>query len=306
MAQRFPSVALIGASGNLGPALLQALREAQPPFESITILTRAPPTNPGAFLSDVQVKVVDYASAESVAAALAGVDAIVSSVPARSVAAQKIIIDAAISAGVKFIVPSEFGLASSDEKLNTDFENWRGKHEVQKYLSGLRADGKIDYALLFTGLFLDWGMEGTHGILLDPKNKRVQLWDGGNTPISFTTVRSIGKSVVGVLGGKAAGKTEVRVKDINLTQRRVYELATKVVGEEGWHVTEFDTIQGVAAAKENIKNGKPDFTMAFLKRAVAVGGYGSLWDTEEDDSQSLGLREWTEQDVTDLITRLVK
>ncbi|KAK4442396.1 hypothetical protein QBC34DRAFT_444210 [Podospora aff. communis PSN243] len=301
MAQRYPSVALLGATGNIGPHLLQALREAQPPFKSITVLTRALPS-PNTFPSGVTVKVVDYSSTESITDALAGVNAVVSALPIRSATLQNDVFDAAIEAGVKFFIPSEFGLASTDARINADFQNWKTKYDVAQRLEALKREGKIDgYALVFTGLFLDWGMEG---IFLDLKNKRVNLWDEGNTPVSLTTVASIGKAVVGVLQGKVA-KTEVRVKDINMSQRRLYELAEKVTSGE-WTVTRWDTAEGVAAAEENIRRGVPDKTLAFLKRAVSLGGYGSVWGHEEDDSEALGLREWTEKEVVALIERMVE
>lgn len=55
---------------------------------------------------------------------------------------------------MKFFIPSEFGLASTDDRINADCKNWRPKYEV-----ALKKEGKIDYALVFVGLFLDWGME---------------------------------------------------------------------------------------------------------------------------------------------------
>ncbi|KAK3395156.1 hypothetical protein B0H63DRAFT_556234 [Podospora didyma] len=306
MAQRFPSVALLGATGNLGPSILDALLSAEPPFESITILTRSTPSSSTTYPPNVHIKVVDYTSVESLTSALTGVDAVISAVAPRSGAAQRNTIDAAAAAGVKFFIPSEFGLASNDANLTHDFNQWAPKVADQQKLAALKADGVMDYALIFTGLFLDWGMEG---FLLDLKNKSVQLWDGGNTPISLTTVASIGRAVVGVLQGEVGTdgkKTEVRVKDINLTQRRLYELAVEALGEgeDGWTVTEYDTVQAYDTAKENAKKGIPDREYAFLKRAVAAGVYGSVWGEDEDDGEALGSREWTEREVVELIKTL--
>ncbi|KAB8231101.1 uncharacterized protein BDW43DRAFT_283609 [Aspergillus alliaceus] len=64
-------VAIAGATGNLGPAVLKALKEAE--FE-LTVLTRS--ANNG-FDSDVRVAQVDYTSLDSLQAALAGQDALV-------------------------------------------------------------------------------------------------------------------------------------------------------------------------------------------------------------------------------------
>jgi len=38
---------------------------------------------------------------------------------------------------------------------------------------------------------------------------------------------------------------------------------------------------------------------------VSLSGYGSIWDREEVDSEALGLREWSEEDVMALIEKMV-
>lgn len=245
---------------------------------------------------------MDYTSLESLTSALASIHALVSAVPNSAALTQKLIIDAAVAAGVKFFVPSEYGLDSTGEAINRDFPTWRPKSQISDYLAELKTQGKIDYALIMVGLFLDWGMEK---FIVDVRNKTIELWDGGNTPISLTNVAEIAKAVVAVLKGKGGGKVDLRVKNINISQRRLYELATEVVGKDGWTVAESDTTTAVAEAEENIRNGRPDRSYAFLKRAVADGRYGSVWNPEQDDSKRLGLEVFTEEDVLEVIKKLV-
>ncbi|KAK3310856.1 uncharacterized protein B0T15DRAFT_507481 [Chaetomium strumarium] len=302
MAQRFPSVAVIGATGNIGGPILRAIQEAQPPFQSITVLTRS--ANPGgAFGPNVHVEVVDYSSRDSIVAALKGVDAVVSAVAQQSVESQKTVIDAAVEAGVKFFIPSEFGLANTHPLLQRDFPDYRDKTEIQEHLEEYRQQGKIDYALMFVGLWLDWGIDG---FVLDLKAKRVALWDGGERPISMTTLPSIGNAVVGVLEGRVNGKREVRVKDINISQKRLYELATEVVGKDGWDVKAIDTAEAKARASEKLSQGTAGLhdMYAFVCRACTAPEYGQPWKPDEDDSESVGLRAWTEDDVRDLIRKV--
>ncbi len=100
--------------------------------------------------------------------------------------------------------------------------------EAPGTIFGLPEKGRLDYTLVFVGLFLD--KTGLGGFLIDVKNKKQELWDGGEHPISLTSTASIAKAVVAILEGRAAGKTEVRIKDINLSQKRLLELCAKVVG----------------------------------------------------------------------------
>ncbi|KAL2192615.1 hypothetical protein P885DRAFT_81991 [Corynascus similis CBS 632.67] len=307
MAQRFPSVAIIGATGNVGSVILKALQEAEPAYRSITLLTRsaasasALPRSP-----NVQVREVDYSSRESLVAALNGIDAVVSAIGTRSVDDQKGIIDAAVEAGVRFFIPSQFGLADTHPLLVRDFPGiFADKNRIQSQLEHYQREGRIDYALVFVGLWLDWGMEG---FILDVKNKRVGLWDGGQRPISMTTLESIGKAVAGVLEGKVQrNNREVRVKDIIITQRRLYELAAEVVGADGWDVTTVDTARAKAVATERLREGTATLNdiYAFVYRASTAEEYGQPWKPEEDDSETLGLRTWTEDDVKGLIRTVV-
>jgi hypothetical protein len=288
----------------VGALILKALREAQPAFQSITLLTRSAKSASAFQGPNIQIKEVDYSSRESLVAALTGVDAAVSAIGTKFVDDQKTIIDAAVEAGVKFFIPSEFGLANTHPLLQRDFSIFEDKNRIQAHLENYRQRGKIDYALIFVGLWLDWGIEG---FILDVENKKVGLWDGGERPISMTTMASIGKAVLGVLEGKAGDKREVRVKDINISQRRLYELAAEVVGKDGWEVKTVDTARAKAVASEKLSQGTAtlDDIYAFVYRASTAPEYGQPWKPEEDDSESVGLRAWTEDDVRNLIRDVV-
>jgi uncharacterized protein YbjT (DUF2867 family) len=321
MAQRFPSVAIVGvslpsqpnplgtlttpqATGNIGLPILRALSQAQPPFESITVLTRSPPSNPSILPQGVIVKVVDYTSSSSLIPALTGIDALVFAVGTRYTLSQIPIIEAAVDAGVKFIIPTEYSLASTlppPEASNA----WAAKRKVRTHLAGLREAGKLDYTLIFAGLWID--VLGLTWVLIDVKNKKQELWEGGEHPISLTSTGSVGEAVVAVLEGKAAGKTEVRIKNINLSQRRIKELSEEVVGEDGWEVTHLDTEESTKIASQRLREGtaEPADHYSFVKRGAAVWGYAGPWTSEEDDSAALGLEEWTEGDVVQLIREIV-
>lgn len=71
----------------------------------ITVLTRESSTHK--FPEEVKVVKVDYTNLESLTKALEGQDALVSAVATLAVPSQRMLIDAAVEAGVKRIIPSE-------------------------------------------------------------------------------------------------------------------------------------------------------------------------------------------------------
>jgi uncharacterized protein YbjT (DUF2867 family) len=69
------------------------------------VLTREASTHK--FPEEVKVVKVDYTNLESLTKALKGQDALVSAVASVAVPSQRMLIDAAVKAGVKRIIPSE-------------------------------------------------------------------------------------------------------------------------------------------------------------------------------------------------------
>jgi uncharacterized protein YbjT (DUF2867 family) len=96
------NVVLAGASGNLGPFVLDALVEAG---LSVTVFTRR--SSSSTFPSTVKVVTVDYSDVKTLESALAGIDAVIAVLPHGE--AQDNLIRASKKAGVKVVVPGEFG-----------------------------------------------------------------------------------------------------------------------------------------------------------------------------------------------------
>jgi putative NADH-flavin reductase len=87
----------------VGPAILRELLKSG--LFDITVLTRESSTHK--FPEEVKVVKVDYTNLESLTKALEGQDALVSAVATLAVPSQRMLIDAAVEAGVKRIIPSE-------------------------------------------------------------------------------------------------------------------------------------------------------------------------------------------------------
>lgn len=149
----FKNVLIIGAGGHLGPSILTAF-DSDPNF-TVSILTRS--SSASIFPAHLTVHRIsdDYPEAELLKA-FRGQDAIISTV-ATAVAAikQKSFIDAAIKAGVKRFVPSEFGSDTRNEKAMSILPQYfKGKRETVEYLVGKEKEG-LSWSVFVTGPFFE-------------------------------------------------------------------------------------------------------------------------------------------------------
>ena len=98
------NVAVVGGSGNFGSAIVDALKKAG---FSVTAVSR--PESSAKFPSDITILKVNFDSVDELTAAFEGQDAVVSVVGTPGLGGQHKLVDAALAAGVKRFLPSEYG-----------------------------------------------------------------------------------------------------------------------------------------------------------------------------------------------------
>ncbi|KAK7718892.1 hypothetical protein SLS57_006002 [Botryosphaeria dothidea] len=127
-------VAVVGASGNTGRAIVDALLSRG---FVVTAVTRAS-TN-ATFPAAVSIKTADLEVKDSLYSAFRGQDAVVSAIAKQALDSETTLIDAAVEAKVKRFIPSYFGFnssASRDSRLRKAVE---AKMKSQEYLEKLKA-----------------------------------------------------------------------------------------------------------------------------------------------------------------------
>jgi uncharacterized protein YbjT (DUF2867 family) len=278
-------VAIAGASGSLGRPILEHLLGSN---FTVTVLTREESTS--TFPTGVQVVKVDYTSEENLTAALQGQDALISTLATEVISSQDILIKAAIAARVYRIIPSEFGsdtFLEANKKLPVYFQ----KIAIQKLLEdGVKnTNGEVTYTLVLNNIFLDWAIN--YGFLIDAKNKKLVLYDGGETLYSTTPLHAVAKGVVGVLKHpEETANRAVRIQGAVLTQKRLLELGKKALGEDGWTVTESSTEDGMEEGFEIFKQ-EPDNVMGWALKMLESAIFSSKHTPEfaEVDNKLLGV-----------------
>ncbi|KAI0178414.1 hypothetical protein BJ166DRAFT_620285 [Pestalotiopsis sp. NC0098] len=294
MTSTIRKVALAGATGNLGPSILDQLLKAG--FE-VTVLTRQGSTHK--FPDNVHVERVDYDSLESVTEALKGQDAFISTLADVALSKQLLLVQAAADAGVKRFLPSEFGSDASHPKTS-QLPIYKDKLAVHSALEKEAAAGRLTYTLVITGAFFDWGL--SVGWIADARNRSITMYDGGERMFSTTTLSDVGRAVAGVLKHPDETKNRaVYVHSAALTLKRLSELGQQATGT-AWDENMVSIDEQLAQAWAEFNSGSSDpsaFDIKFINTSVWGEGYAGYFKTV--DNELLGIEELTDADIQALI-----
>ncbi|CAG9981912.1 unnamed protein product [Clonostachys byssicola] len=292
------NVAITGASGSLGTVIFEHLIASK---FNITVLRRHGSSSK--FPEGTKVIDVNFDSLDELTAALKGQDALVSSVGSSLLQGQKLLVDAAIAAGVSRFLPSEFG-------SNLDFPNTRKlpvfahKVEVQDYLIEKAKTSPITYTFVYNSAFLDWGLQ--HNFILGHADGKPAIYDGGDITFSATTLSTVADAVIGVLSHPEETKNRaVYIEDTKITQNKLLELAKKADPSKKWEPQAAKVDDVTAKADARLAQGIFDFeTFApYLFRAIFDPAYGGNF--KKTDNELLGLKGLTEEQVYEVVKKQV-
>ena len=241
-------IAQVGASGNLGSAVLRELVDAG---LQVTVLTREGSSSrfPEELQSKFALLSVDYESPMSLQSALKDVDVIVSTLGwTRQFEIQKALIDAALVVGVQRFIPSEFGNDTANPHVREFPSFFAEKTQTQEYLiKKSKLNPNFSYTFCYTNTFLDWQLR--LGLLVDLKKHKAYLYDGGNRPFSATRLATIGKGLVAVV--HRLGETrnqDIYMHDLVTTQNKLIGMSKEIDGAD-WETTTMSTEDGEKQAK---------------------------------------------------------
>lgn len=132
----------------MGSVAIPALKELD---FNVSVVVR--PLSKSSFPDYVTVYTSDYTT-ESLTSIFTGQDAVISVIAASDVTIQKNAIDAAVAAGVKRFLPSEYGGDTSLPEIEKFTPFAKGKKEVFSYLKSKESEG-LTWTALYTGPFFD-------------------------------------------------------------------------------------------------------------------------------------------------------
>lgn len=249
-AKRGRRIAIVGASGNVGrPILTSLLAEG---IHTITVISR--PESSATFPDGVaRVERGDYTDDEFLGSALAGQDVLVLLLSVSSMSAQPALIKAAARAGVRTVLPTEFGSDPAPTPLLERLPMLGAKKGPRDLIEALGM-GRVAVA---TNPWLEYNLEhGTWGF--DVAKRTARLIDGGRVKFVTTTLPTVGRATAGLLSLPDAELDRFRngpavyLRSFRISQRDMFESLLRATGtaEADWAVEDLEGEEAVAKAKE--------------------------------------------------------
>jgi len=247
------NVLLLGGAGTLGPPLTSALLKAG--NFKISVLSR--PTSKSTFPSGVKKITSDF-TPTSLAESFKGQDAVIDLIAQASVDERKKIIDAAVSAGVKRFIPSEFS-GNMENKTNVAiFSLFATRVATADYAKEKAASNpSFTYTILSTGPFYDWCI-GNGFIGFNLQTSTATIYDDGNQNFSVTTLGSIAQAVVSILSKpKETANKRLYIASFSPTQNEILSVLEELTGKK-WKTEKISTEDAKVKGFEAL--GKGDFS----------------------------------------------
>ena len=189
-------VALLGADGNLGPAILTALLSHN---ISVTVLKRASSRSPDSYPPGVTVaQISDTFPVDEVTPHLQHHTALIVTIKGADVALQLRLAEACIAAGVSRFIPADFGSCDSSSAWAQELVPlFKRKTEFREELQRLaEANPAFSWTSLVNGHFFDWSLEFLHVYL---RNRRADVLDDGNKKWSASTLSRVGEATARII-----------------------------------------------------------------------------------------------------------
>ncbi|KAK4498841.1 hypothetical protein PRZ48_009351 [Zasmidium cellare] len=234
MAQLFKKVAIFGAPGNIGSQLVTHLLKQDK--HEVTAVTR--PSSTAVFPSSVTVKKGSYTDTKFLETVLQGQDVVVLMLGFAALKYQDGIFEAAAKAGVKYVLPSDYGASAENEKIVGLVPLFKTKWEQYHKIESLG----MKWVSVVTALWIDYSIEwGTFGFEV-PERKATLYTDG--VPFSTTTMARVGEGVAAFLElpkdviEETFANSFLYLSSFTLSQAQIFEAVMRVTGttETDWQI----------------------------------------------------------------------
>ncbi|KAL8849418.1 MAG: hypothetical protein Q9221_005590 [Calogaya cf. arnoldii] len=292
------NIAIVGATGTSGKHIVQSLLATG--IHNVTALTRE--ESNASMSPNITVHKVNYADPSTLVSALRNQDALIITMGVRAPADQQTkLIHAAAEAGVKWILPNEFGYDTANEALCNDILPGSQKKGYTELIEKLGVSKWIGFVCGFWYEFSLGGSPDRFGF--DFQKKELVLFDEGTQPIAVSTFPMVGRGVASLLSLPAAkedGKTCLEdyankfcyVASFVVSQKDMLESVLRVTktNMEDWTITKESSKERYEKGMTRLRSG--DYTglvQGMYSRNYFEDGSGNHSVTRGLDNEKLGL-----------------
>ncbi|KAJ9156849.1 Isoflavone reductase [Coniochaeta hoffmannii] len=279
------TVTLVGATGNLGGPVLDAL--AASGHFTLTVLQRqsskSVPSQPVAV-----TRVSDAWDVPELTSALHGQDAVVACFPLRNTEDHLRLATAAAAAGVRRFIPADFGSVDARSARARELVGLFGRkvavrERLEELVAARSGGGEFSWTSLVPGHFFDWGLR--EGFLhFDLKERKALILGDGNAKMSNSTLAQVGRAVVQVLlrPGETANRV-LLIQSFCVSQNEILRSLEKATGAK-WEVEHADLEKFVKEHKERADAGDKGSVENLV---FALGVVEGNWEGHEDFAMDL-------------------
>jgi uncharacterized protein YbjT (DUF2867 family) len=259
------------------------------------------------FPNGVLSKEADLSSLQSLTTAFLGQDAVVNTTNIPDPATNIRVADAAREAGVYRFIPADFGQDPATSH-GPDFPVFAFKSATLKHLKETTrvggGGGGMTWTVVVNGPFLDWNMAiGFLGI--DLPKRRAEIISGGDVPMYYTTLESVGRATASVLLHPAeTANRPVFVHSVVKTQNQLVALAQQALGPDGWTISHEDNKVKFAWAVAEMAKGNFDLPVIMHQIRRVVCDPEVAREPAEYDNELLGVKSMTDEEVMEMMKKV--
>ncbi|KAJ5538284.1 hypothetical protein N7494_007763 [Penicillium frequentans] len=268
MTSLFKNVTIVGASGSIDNILLDGLF-ASSQF-NITIVSRVSPNKLKAlFPQNVAFLESDF-SKVGLEAAFKNQDLVISTVGAMGFRQHEKVVDAAMHAGVKWFILSEYPNDIPADPILGLFEFFREKTPMVCYVQTKEAEGLSWTAIAASGTF-DCGLRNKF-LEFDVANRAATIWNGGDKNREITYKKEPTQSVVSILQHPEEARNRCYyVHSVEITQPEMLA-AMERAQEAKWTIVDTTTDTQVGEASKKLETGDASSAFALIRATATAFG----------------------------------
>lgn len=305
MSQKFiQNIAVVGAAGNVGQYITKELLATGK--HTVTAITRKESTSKTP--DGVNVAKVDYDNKSSIVNALKGQEVLIISLSVRAPKGmQATFIEAAAEAGVAWVMPNEY---SPDFGENEQFgrDGMLGPRivEARQHIERL---GVSSWVGLVCSFWYPHLLAHTlHPYGFDIPNKKVTLFDDGETRVTQSTLEQCGRAVAGLFSLPIEGSDPCLnqwknkpcyISSFTVSQKEMLAAICAVTGgnEAGWTIEYESSADRYKSAQESLQRGEQaGYIQCMATRVFFKDGLGDY--SKKLDDKKIGIEQEDVKQVT--------